>query len=83
VSSRPILIGDEVRVSTPVITASAMAKPLIWRSKLAIADRRDREFRQAGGEIAHAHAGLIGRDHVAAVEGLMARKSPTSCAGAA
>ena len=31
--------GDEVRVSTPVSTASAIAKPGIWRSKAGSASR--------------------------------------------
>ena len=31
--------GDEVRVSTPVNTASGSAKPLIWRSNAGSASR--------------------------------------------
>jgi len=31
--------GEEVRVSTPVITASAMSNPAIWRAKAGIASR--------------------------------------------
>jgi hypothetical protein len=31
--------GEEVRVSTPVSTASGIAKPRIWRSKAGSASR--------------------------------------------
>ncbi len=55
-------IGDEVRVSTPVSTASCIAKPLIWllERRQRFADRVDRVVGQAASrcEVARRTPGL-------------------------
>jgi hypothetical protein len=60
--------GDEVRVSTPVSTASGIEKPLIWRSKAGSASRM--ALSAVVGQAAEAGLGQVGQVHAGLVRGL-------------
>ncbi len=58
-------MGEEVRVSTPVMTASCMVKPLICRSKTGSASRMAATAKSGrqSSRSAGRHARLVGRHH--------------------